>query len=109
MMKSRVIRVCRTDSPLLCRSFSDKPRAAPGAAALEWRVEAGVIIRSRAPQRLRHQPRVRAAGTGLRRGVAMSKRVVVVGAGAIGGYTGGHRARNGVDVTFVDAWPEHVE
>jgi 2-dehydropantoate 2-reductase len=39
----------------------------------------------------------------------MGERVVVVGAGAIGGYTGGHMARNGIDVTFIDAWPEHVE
>ena len=39
----------------------------------------------------------------------MGKRIVVVGAGAIGGYTGGHMARAGHDVTLVDAWPEHVE
>ena len=35
--------------------------------------------------------------------------VVVVGAGAIGGYTGGNLAHNGFDVTIVDPWPEHVE
>ena len=39
----------------------------------------------------------------------MSKRIVVVGAGAIGGYTGGHMTRAGHDVTLVDAWPEHVQ
>ena len=39
----------------------------------------------------------------------MGKRIVVVGAGAVGGYTGGHMARNGADVTFIDPWPEHVE
>jgi 2-dehydropantoate 2-reductase len=39
----------------------------------------------------------------------MGKRIVVVGAGAIGGYTGGHMARGGEDVTLIDAWPEHVE
>jgi 2-dehydropantoate 2-reductase len=39
----------------------------------------------------------------------MSKRIVVVGAGAIGGYTGGHMAQAGHDVTFIDGWPEHVE
>ncbi|MBT4701834.1 MAG: hypothetical protein HOB79_12260, partial [Rhodospirillaceae bacterium] len=38
----------------------------------------------------------------------MGKRIVVVGAGAVGGYAGGHMARNGADVTFVDPWPEHV-
>ena len=37
------------------------------------------------------------------------KRIVVVGAGAIGGYAGGLMARAGEDVTLVDAWPEHVE
>src|SRR6202162_1047112 len=36
-------------------------------------------------------------------------RIVVVGAGAIGGYTGGNLAHNGFDVTIVDPWPEHVE
>jgi len=39
----------------------------------------------------------------------MSKRIVVVGAGAIGGYAGGHMTRAGHDVTLIDAWPEHVE
>ena len=39
----------------------------------------------------------------------MDKRIVVVGAGAIGGYTGGNLAHNGFDVTLIDPWPEHVE
>ncbi|MCX7136570.1 MAG: 2-dehydropantoate 2-reductase [Proteobacteria bacterium] len=34
---------------------------------------------------------------------------VIIGAGAVGGYTGAHLARAGFDITFVDAWPEHVE
>src|SRR2546423_7326317 len=38
----------------------------------------------------------------------MGKRIVIVGAGAVGGYTGAHRAQAGEDVTFVDAWPENV-
>jgi 2-dehydropantoate 2-reductase len=37
------------------------------------------------------------------------KRIVVVGAGAIGGYTGGNLAHSGFDVTLVDPWPEHIE
>jgi 2-dehydropantoate 2-reductase len=37
------------------------------------------------------------------------KRIVVVGAGAIGGYTGGNLAHNGFDVTLIDPWPEHIE
>ena len=37
------------------------------------------------------------------------KRIAVVGAGAIGGYTGGQLAHNGFDVTLIDPWPEHVE
>jgi len=39
----------------------------------------------------------------------VGKRIVVVGAGAIGGYAGGHMTRAGHDVTLIDAWPEHVE
>jgi glycine/D-amino acid oxidase-like deaminating enzyme len=40
---------------------------------------------------------------------SMDKRIVVVGAGALGGYTGGNLAHNGFDVTLVDPWPEHIE
>ena len=39
----------------------------------------------------------------------MSKRLVFVGAGALGGYVGGSLARLGHDVTFLDPWPEQVE
>jgi 2-dehydropantoate 2-reductase len=39
----------------------------------------------------------------------MGKRIAVVGAGAVGGYVGGHLAAAGADVTLIDAWPEHVE
>jgi 2-dehydropantoate 2-reductase len=39
----------------------------------------------------------------------MGPRIAVVGAGAVGGYVGGHLARNGHDVTLIDPWPEHVE
>ncbi|HEU0154477.1 MAG TPA: 2-dehydropantoate 2-reductase, partial [Stellaceae bacterium] len=39
----------------------------------------------------------------------MDKRIAFVGAGAIGGYTGGHLAHNGFDVTLIDPWPEHIE
>jgi len=39
----------------------------------------------------------------------MGKRIVIVGAGAVGGYTGAHIAQAGEDVTFIDPWPEHVE
>jgi 2-dehydropantoate 2-reductase len=39
----------------------------------------------------------------------MNKRIAVIGAGAIGGYTGGHLAHNGFDVTLIDPWPEHIE
>jgi 2-dehydropantoate 2-reductase len=38
----------------------------------------------------------------------MNKRIAVVGAGAVGGYLGGHLARTGQDVTLIDPWPEHV-
>ena len=39
----------------------------------------------------------------------MKPRIAVVGAGAVGGYVGGHLFRLGHDVTLIDAWPEHVE
>jgi 2-dehydropantoate 2-reductase len=39
----------------------------------------------------------------------MSKRIAIVGAGAVGGYVGGYLARAGQDVTLIDPWPEHVE
>lgn len=39
----------------------------------------------------------------------MRPRIVFMGAGAVGGYVGGHLHRLGHDVTLVDAWPEHVE
>jgi 2-dehydropantoate 2-reductase len=39
----------------------------------------------------------------------MGKRIAIVGAGALGGYVGGHLTRAGHDVTLIDPWPEHVE
>src|ERR1700745_2840942 len=46
---------------------------------------------------------------GSRRNEMMDKRIAVIGAGAIGGYTVGHLAHNGFDVTLIDPWPEHIE
>ncbi len=39
----------------------------------------------------------------------MKPRIAVMGAGAVGGYVGGHLSRLGHDVTLIDPWPEHVE
>ena len=39
----------------------------------------------------------------------MAERILIVGAGAVGGYAGAHMARAGHEVIFVDPWPEHVE
>lgn len=36
-------------------------------------------------------------------------RIVIVGAGAVGGYVGAHMARAGMEPVLIDAWPEHVE
>ena len=36
-------------------------------------------------------------------------RIAIFGAGAVGGYIGGHLARQGCDVTLIGQWPEHVE
>jgi ketopantoate reductase len=35
--------------------------------------------------------------------------IAFVGCGAVGGYTAGHLARSGVNVTFIDPWIEHIE
>jgi len=39
----------------------------------------------------------------------MGPKIVIMGAGAVGGYAGAHMAQAGEDVTFIDPWPEHVE
>ncbi len=39
----------------------------------------------------------------------MKPRIAFMGAGAVGGYVGGHLHRMGHDVVLIDAWPEHVE
>jgi len=40
---------------------------------------------------------------------AQRKRIAILGAGAVGGYVGGHLARAGEDVRLIDPWPEHVD
>ncbi len=39
----------------------------------------------------------------------MGCKIAIVGAGAVGGYTGAHMVAAGEDVTFIDPWPAHVE
>ena len=39
----------------------------------------------------------------------MKKRIAIVGAGAVGGYVGGHLARVGENVILIDPWPEHID
>ena len=39
----------------------------------------------------------------------MSKRIAIIGAGAVGGYAGAHMTAAGHDVTLIDPWPEHVD
>jgi len=39
----------------------------------------------------------------------MGNKIAIVGAGAVGGYTGAHMVRAGENVIFIDPWPEHVE
>src|SRR6201986_1965418 len=44
------------------------------------------------------------------RGATMGKnKIVIVGAGAVGGYAGAHMVQAGEDVPFIDPWPPHVE
>ncbi|MBO6521133.1 MAG: ketopantoate reductase family protein [Rhodospirillales bacterium] len=38
----------------------------------------------------------------------MSKRIAVMGCGALGGYVGGYLTREGLDITMIDPWPDHV-
>jgi 2-dehydropantoate 2-reductase len=38
----------------------------------------------------------------------LGKHIVIAGAGAVGGYVGGHLARAGEDVALIDPWPAHV-
>src|SRR5262245_12947986 len=40
---------------------------------------------------------------------SVSRKIAIVGAGAVGGYVGAHMVQAGEDVTFVDPWPAHVE
>ena len=39
----------------------------------------------------------------------MERKIIIVGAGAVGGYVGGHLARSGEDILLIDPWPEHVD
>ena len=39
----------------------------------------------------------------------MAERIVMLGAGAVGGYVGGHLALHGHDVTLIDFWSENIE
>lgn len=39
----------------------------------------------------------------------MGKKIIIVGAGAVGGYVGGHLAKSGEEILLIDAWPEHVD
>jgi 2-dehydropantoate 2-reductase len=39
----------------------------------------------------------------------MSKKIAIVGAGAVGGYIAAHLAKASHDVVAIDPWPEHVE
>ena len=39
----------------------------------------------------------------------MSRRILIVGAGAVGSYLGGWLSHTGNDVTLLDPWAEHVE
>ena len=39
----------------------------------------------------------------------MTRKIAIVGTGAVGGYTGAHMVQAGEDVTFIDPWPAIVE
>jgi len=48
-------------------------------------------------------------GGGKRLSEDKTPHIAFVGCGAVGGYTAGHLARSGVNVTFIDPWVEHIE
>ncbi len=39
----------------------------------------------------------------------MSRKIAIVGAGAVGAHVGGYLQREGLTPTLIDIWPEHVE
>jgi len=39
----------------------------------------------------------------------MGEKIAFFGAGAVGGYVGGHLAKAGKDVLLIDPWPEHID
>src|SRR5215475_12098096 len=57
----------------------------------------------------RRRARLKPTKTKKGQGRTMGSKIVIVGAGAVGGYAGAHMVRAGEDVTFIDPWPEHVE
>lgn len=41
--------------------------------------------------------------------IGNNPKIAIVGGGALGGYVGGHFARDGHDVTLIDMWPANVD
>src|SRR6201987_4763569 len=87
------------------------------AGALDHARFTGWCIAAAGGDRRPHWPIVKKprAGLGLakqnekHRGADMGNKIVIVGAGAVGGYAGAHMVQAGEDVTYIDPWPEHVE
>src|SRR6185312_2829536 len=102
---------------------SVRPRASgrqPRAPGRETRAPSSAETRDGSPARphppadspaRRREPRLPARRPAARLSLpkSMTKRIAVVGAGALGGYVGGSLAHLGHDVTLIDPWPEHVE
>src|SRR6476659_2225604 len=102
---------------------SSCPRASgrqPRAPGRETRAPSSAETRDGSPARphppadspaRRREPRLPARRPAARLSLpkSMTKRIAVVGAGALGGYVGGSLAHLGHDVTLIDPWPEHVE
>src|SRR5262245_34591714 len=57
----------------------------------------------------RRRPARRNTASRRGRNISMSKRVLFVGAGAVGSYLAAFLARAGHEVTAIDPWPEQVE
>src|SRR3954462_14394494 len=90
------------------RGLSRKTSTECAANALRiWRQPASSASRASDTPRI-SAPSAPASGS-IIIGDIMTKRIAIVGAGALGGYVGGSLAQLGHDVPIVDAWPENVE
>src|SRR5256712_8111951 len=91
--------------------MSSRPCSAPTRATSTATTSSSTAVSAETSSAAgRASPRSRADETiSLRRWDTMGKKLLFVGAGAIGSYLGGFLSRAGHDVTLVDPWADQVE